>query len=809
MNGKNILKAMNMATIAVLMAACQAGGTSDLTDAALNSGWSFWAGDDSANVITVNLPHDAQQQIDRNPEGTGGEGYASGGIFHYRKTVNVTPEEAQKHITLHFESVYRNARLLVNGKEAAKQDYGYLPMEASLDGLLNAGANTLEVIADDSQTPNSRWYSGAGIYRPVTVLVQDAQTYLGDIRISTKSISPDAVVSINTGHQGGEVSIEISRNGQPVAQASGDNVDVTIPEAKLWSDETPYLYQATVSLSQGGKTVEQRTVSFGIRQISWNAQQGLMVNGQRTLLRGGCLHHDNGVLGAAEYYDAAYRRLAQLKEYGYNAIRSAHNPCSEAVLRACDELGIYVMDELWDMWYDQKTAFDYSHQWQQDWQDDVRAMIRKDFSHPSVIMYSIGNENGEPFDERGLGTERQIVDLVHQLDNSRPVTAGLNLMILMMASMNQSIWAQQSAQASQQQKMTSEQYNAMVTMAGERMMQAVLAQPIDAIAANASAPLDIAGYNYGHMRYLKDIAADPNRLIVGSETMSYNVAQVWPMIEHNPQLIGDFQWTAWDYLGECGAGAWYYTDDDSPAGFSKPYPWVIADSGAFDLLGNPTGEALWCRAVWQKDDMPYIGVRPLRDGQLITSMWRGTNAIQSWSWPGKEGSKTTVEVYTSAPKVQLYVNNTLVGEQQTTDFRAVFTDIEYQPGTLRAVSISADGSQHEASLTSATGNAHLGAHPEKGYYRAGDLIYVDVNIEGQNGEVIANQDRVVSVSCQGARLLGFGSAAQQTTERFLNGRYPTRDGRSIAVLVADQPGTVTLTATADGLTDCNLSIDVK
>jgi hypothetical protein len=270
-------------------------------------------------------------------------------------------------------------------------------------------------------------------------------------------------------------------------------------------------------------------------------------------------------------------------------------------------------------------------------------------------------------------------------------------------------------------------------------------------------------------------------------------------------------WTAWDYLGECGIGSWYYSETATPS-FAKPFPWVLAGAGAFDILGNPNSEAYWARVTWVKDDKPYITVNPLMPGKLIKSMWRGTYAIPSWSWPGEEGKSTQVEVYTSAPKVQLFLNGEQVGEKATEKGSAIF-DVVYQPGTLKAVSISADGKQQEAELTSATGEVRIAAHAEKDSYKVGELIFVDVNLEGENGVVVSNQDQQLFVAAEGAELLGYGSAKPSTEERFITGIYTTHEGQSLAVLKAKKAGTVKVTvkSTKNGkqLPECVTTITVK
>ena len=768
-----------------------------------NRNWTFWS-DTQATPQVINLPHDAMQTETRSADVKEGRhnGFYPGNVYHYEKTFTADADLLQKHVTLNFEGVYHNSKVFVNGQEAGGYQYGYMPFDVCLDGLLVKGENTIRVDVDNSQVPNSRWYSGAGIYRPVHLTIQEQQ-YIEEVKVSTLSIDP-ATIKVETTHQGGNVAVTIFDGNQQVANAEGDNVELKIDGAKLWNAEHPNLYTAVVELKQDGKTIERQEESFGIREISWSAQ-GFKVNGEEVLLKGGCIHHDNGILGAAEYDDAAYRKVAIMKEYGYNAIRSSHNPLSEAMLRACDELGMYVMDELWDMWYITKTEFDYSHDFYANYQEDIRHFVKKDFNHPSVVMYSIGNEVGEPAEDKGVELAKELITLVHQADSSRPVTAGINLMIIGMTRMGINIFAQSnSAMVTGGQEVTSEQYNQMMETSSQQMLQAVLMPMIDEATTPVLDALDIAGYNYGNKRYELEGVAHPNRIVVGSETFPHQLAENWSLVEKLPYLIGDFMWTAWDYIGEVGLGAWYYQDGDVSAG--RIYPWKLNGGGALDLLGNPTGEALWAKAIWLKDNKPYIGVRPIHKENLVKAMWRGTNSIPSWSWQGCEGMPTIVEVFTSAQKVKLYINDKLVGEQEVKDYRASF-DVTYEPGTLKAVSIDANGKEYEQVLTSATGNIGISIEPEKSSYKTGELAFVNINLVGENGTVESKADRKLKVTVEGGELLGFGSQQLITEDSFTTGEYTTYYGQSQAVIRSFKPGTVKILITGEGV-EGNLELTI-
>ena len=787
MKKTELLKTMAVASMTALCA-CTANEQADF-----NLNWFFWS-DTQPNKQVVNLPHDAMQTETRSADVNEGRhnGFYPGNIYHYEKTFTVDADLLQKHVTLNFEGVYHNSKVYVNGKEAGGYQYGYMPFDVCLDGLLVAGENTIRVDVDNSETPNSRWYSGAGIYRPLRLTVQEQQ-YIEDVKVSTLSISP-ATIKVVTEHQGGEVAVSIYDDNKQIASAEGDAVELQLEGARLWSADQPNLYKAVVELKQDGKVIEKQEKTFGIREIILSAQ-GFKVNGEDVLLKGGCLHHDNGILGAAEYDDAAYRKVAIMKQYGFNAIRSSHNPLSEAMLKACDELGMYVMDELWDMWYITKTEFDYSRDFYANYQEDIRHFVKKDFSHPSVIMYSIGNEVGEPAEDKGVELAKELIGRLHELDNSRPVTAGINLMIIGLTRMGQNIFAQSNSAAGPS-GVTSEEYNNMMVASSEGMMNAVLMPMVDEASSPVLDALDIAGYNYASKRYEIEGMAHPNRVIVGSETFPASLAENWTMVEKLPYLIGDFMWTAWDYIGEIGLGAWYYSDDPNFA--TKSYPWKLNGGGAIDLIGNPTSEAFLAKAIWQKDNKPYLAVRPIHKEQLIKSMWRGTNGIPSWSWQGCEGMPTVVEVFTSAPKAKLYINDKLIGEKEVNNYVASF-DVTYEPGTLKAVSIDANGKEYEQTLTSATGNVSISIEPEKSSYKAGELAFVNINLVGENGIVESKADRKLKVSVEGGELLGFGSQQLITEDCFTTGEYSTYYGQSQAVIRSFTSGTVKIHVTGDGV----------
>ena len=803
----------SFAAAALVLAGCSTPEADDFL-----SGWEFWS-EENPTHVSVNLPHDAMIGEKRSataPSGSGGA-YFNGGIYHYEKTFEVTPAMLGKAVSFEFGGVYRNAKVFLNGLEAGGAAYGYIPFTIEADGLLREGTNTIRVDVDNSETPNSRWYSGSGIYRPVKMIVRD-KVHADAVRILTKSISP-AVVSVEVDHNGDEVSVEITDNlGARITKADlpGGKAEITIPGAKLWSAENPNLYVAKVTVKKGGKVTDTVSETFGIRMISYDTK-GFYVNGENVLLKGGCLHHDNGVLGAAENQEAAYRKISKLKEFGFNAIRSAHNPTSDEILKACDELGMYVMDELWDMWFYPKTEHDYSNYFMDNYISDIETFVARDYNHPSVVMYSIGNEVSEPVMEGGMDVAHSIIDNLHRLDSSRPVTGGMNLMIMSSSARGQNIYAQQnagSAQGGQQEErpspfgsgpLTSTAYNAMVSSVGDMMSGDNLKTPfVDQVTSPVLDALDIAGYNYGKGRYEIEGTEHPDRILVGSETMPYNIAKNWAMVERLPYLVGDFMWTAWDYIGEVGIGAWSHEGD--ALGFSKPYPWLLADSGAFDITGQPGGEAFLAKATWEKTPgAPYLCVQPLMDGELIKAAWRGTNSVPSWSWPGQEGKKAVVEVFSATDAIQLYKDGTLVGEKKVEGNWTTF-EVEYTPGTLEAVAILDGKECGRTSLVSATGAASLKLTPEKILTKGGDVVFVDVDVVGENGEVYFGREYDLSAKVEGGELLGFGSAKPRTESYFGSGNYPTWMGHAIAVVKVGETGKATLTVGGEGLETASAKI---
>lgn len=744
----------------------------------------------TCNGKAVTLPHDAMISEQRGADvSNGGHGYFPGGVYTYEKHFEAPKEWADKVILAEFEGVYRNAEIYLNGKELYFHAYGYTGFFVELTGLKTEEENVLKVVADNSKLPNSRWYSGSGIYRPVWLHICERGGLRPEsVKITTVSADP-AVIRVESPVP---VCVQVEdRTGE------GTDFELSIPNAKLWSAESPNLYTAKIRAQEGDET----EIVFGICKIIWS-KKGFFINGNETLLRGACIHHDHGILGAATYRESEFRRVRILKENGFNAIRSSHNPASKALLDACDRLGMYIIDETFDMWYSRKTAYDYGCDFETCWEDDVSSMAVRDRNHPSVIMYSIGNEVAEPHEQKGINAGQKMIDLLHRLDASRPVTCGTNLMIIGRAAKGNALYKDPDGNEEQAQKAdkktkkepenASLAFNMMVTFTGTGMNKSGNSKKVDNLTTPFLDALDIAGYNYASGRYPLEGKAHPDRVIYGSETFPQDIYKNWQMVKKYPYLVGDFMWTGWDHLGEAGIGAWSYTGG---LPFNRPYPWLLSGAGVIDILGNPDASCKYAKTVWGLEKNPVIAVKPVNHPGVrpSRSVWRATNAILNWSWRGCDGNKAEIEVYSDQAFVKLYLNGKSLGKKKLKEQKAVFKT-KYVPGTLIAVAYDAQGEQAGKSrLLSAEGRISVKVRPEKECAVPGEILYIPVNIEGQNKVVECNADRKLNVSVEGGELLAFGSANPCTKEQYQSGSFTTYYGRALAVVRAGDRGQVKIT----------------
>ena len=786
-----------------------------------NREWTYYKeGSDSKKK--VNLPHDAMIYERRNRENPSGGAcaYFDGGKYIYEKQFHMEEEWRDKVLILECEGVYHNATVILNGNKIGKRAYGYSNFYTELTPYLKAD-NMLEIIADNEKTPNSRWYSGSGIYRGVNLYVSE-KNYIKPNGVKIDTLT-ESKISVKTDFVGmGNINVKIYDKDSLVAEGKGQDVEIVIPNVKLWDEDAPYLYRCCVELTNDGIVNDSQETKFGIRTIKWSGK-GLFINGKNTLLRGTCIHHDNGVIGACNFRDAEYRRVRILKEAGFNAIRSSHNPISKEMLEACDEIGMYVMDELYDYWLIHKNPYDHAdNDFLNDWKKDCEAMIDKDYNHPSVLMYSIGNEISELGTEKGQSLCKEMAEYVKAKDSKRAVTCGINLLLATMAAKGSGIYGEKKD--GKENKNGSMSMDSMPTSTFYNILMNKMGGIIDKMAAKPSADkvcdilaplLDISGYNYATSRYDKEQKQNSDRCIVGSERLPKTLYDNWQYVKKNDNLIGDFMWTGWDYIGETGIGTIRYMSKQTRKNAIPGLP-ILAGCGVIDICGNMRPEVGWNKLIWGLQDTPVLAVEPMKytNCKRAASMWRNTDAVASWSWDGCEGNKSDVIVYTTAEYAELFCNGRKVGRSKVNKMKATFKRVTYEPGELIAKCYDRQGREiGTAKLISATGKSNLKLTAEKNTLNSNgqDLCYVQVDLVGDNGITKVNSDQVLTVEVKGAGVLqGFGSATPCTNHNYYNGKFETFYGKAIAVIRAGyEPGEIELVVRGEGLEEKQVKINVN
>lgn len=793
-----------------------------------NDGWTCRHTDEPAPGTPVTIPHDAMLAEPHTELSAGGvnTGWCEGHDYLYTRTFNPDGALAAKTAVLEFEGVYHNAEVWLNGEKLAFRPYGYTNFYVELTGKLRAGEeNTLEVIARNADQPNSRWYSGAGIYRPVTLWTAEREHIkLNGVKIRTLSLDP-AQIEVRVETEGaGPVSVSVLDGEKELAAGSWDtkgqvSFTLSLDSAKPWSPDNPQLYACTVKFG-----TDEVTETFGLRTLEWG-RRGLLLNGKRTILQGACIHHDNGVLGACCYEDSEWRKIRLLKENGYNAVRSAHNPCSKFLLDACDHLGVLVMDEYIDHWYIHKTEHDYVDYFMDWWKQDLRDMVDKDYNHPSVILYSTGNEVSETAQEKGIKLAADLTNYLHELDHTRPVTCGVNIFFNFLSSVGFGVYsdekAKKEAEKAEKRKAAgaapkkkkavgSEFFNNLAGLLGDNFMKmGATLPPCDWRTRDAFANMDMAGYNYGVFRYKHDLKKYPDRLILGSETFCSDAYKFRELAKKEPRLIGDFVWAGMDYLGEVGIGAWEYAD--YAPDFSHGVGWVAAGAGRIDLTGRPLGEAYYTRVALERDKGPYTAVCPVNHtgDKHSPSAWKMSNAIPSWSWRGCAGRKADVEVYARAGSVELLVNGKSVGKKEMKHDCVAKFRCAYEDGTVEAVSYDRRGKEiGRCTLRTAGPETQLRAVPEESSVAPGRLCHIRLQYTDGKGELKPLERGILTVEVSGGKLLGLGSACAYNEIGYVTNRTDTYYGEALAVVQADGGGRVELTVT-DGKHTGKAAVDVR
>lgn len=744
----------------------------------------------------VRLPHDATIGAARSADAPSGadKGYFPNGAITLERNIDIADDDDQ--VILELDGVHANSSVFVNGQFVSQRPNGYARQFIDLSPALRRGRNSLQVIARSRN--DSRWYTGLGAHRnaylheggPVHVVPRSLIVLPHD---SGSSARLDVHLRVFNAHETETavvVRVRILDEGVEKASAqielltSSGTVEALIPvelaDPHLWTPDDPHRYECQVSLHTNNGDEDADSTLFGVRYITLDPDNGLCLNGEPVKLRGACVHHDHGPLGAASFERAEERRIELLKAAGFNAVRSAHNSASEGLLDACDRLGMLVMDEFTDVWHTPKTADDYStafHEW---WERDLTDLVSKVGNHPSVIMVSVGNEIPETGDFHGAATARALADLVHRLDDTRLVTLALNGLFVYTAGPG-------AAAASGTDASAGMDVNALMANFDAMMNQMAQAPIVDEVISPTAELLDVAGYNYMDARYEHDLAKYPERYICGTESYPKAIGRIWPLVEANPRLIGDFTWTGWDYIGEAGVGKIDYREDSGP--MYAAFPWSLAYCGDFDITGFRRPASYYREITFGLRAEPYlVAIDPTRtDITPKTLPWSWTDAHATWTWQLNAGTPIQVDVYSNAESVELLLNGTSLGTRRVgEDFpnQATFT-VPYAPGELVAVNHRHGSPAEEAHLVTAKTETELLLRTDRTVATTdpGELVHVNIEVADKNGIVHNDQTRTVNVTVEGPAVLqGLGTGNPMDITPFTDSSRQTFGGRALAVL---------------------------
>jgi beta-galactosidase len=775
-----------------------------------DSSWKFFRGEvadgerqtiNDADWRVVELPHDwsiedlpGQSDSVVGPfttksVGTTSTGYVVGGTGWYRRHFRVN-NIAGKEVSIYFDGVYMNSDVWINEHHLGNHPYGYTPFYYDLTPYLktNGGENVLAVrVRNDGK--NSRWYSGSGIYRHVWLFIKNAVNIeQWGIYITTPATSSNkALVNIKTtiNTTGAVTSLKVVTRivnakqktvavvETPVSSnARGKEIsqNFTVTRPLLWSPESPYLYKAISEISHDDHAIDEVVTSFGIRTLDFSAEKGFLLNGKSIELRGGCMHHDNGPLGAAAIDRAEERRVELLKKYGFNSVRTSHNPPSQQFLDACDRAGIIVLDEAFDHWHREKNPQDYHLYFDTSWKKDIDAMVLRDRNHPSVVFWSIGNEINERADAPGLEIAKQLISEIKLLDDTRPVTEAIC-----------HFWDHPGYKW-------------------------------DTTAA-AFALLDVGGYNYQWKEYEPDHKKFPQRIMMGTESVPKEAFDHWKLVEKYPYIIGDFVWTAMDYLGETGIG---HTKRDSASSYQlQKFPWFNAWCGDIDLTGGKKPQLYYRDIIWRTSPMHMLVHSPIPAGHTeAVSYWGWPDEIPYYHFPGQEGKPLQVHVYTRYPEVRLELNGTVIDQKAVSpdDLTATF-EINYQPGSLKAIAINNGKSVDSVTLRTAGKPTKIKLSADRTRIKAdrNDLAYVTAEILDAEGHLVPDAIIPLQFSIAGnGEIAATASASPNDMQSFQKPQHRTFRGKCLIIVrPRGTPGKITLKAAGEGVTGDDVVIETR
>ncbi len=789
------------------------------------------------NTIKVTLPYDAMIREKREKDCPSGaqSGFYPGGKYIYEKTFVAPSEWMGQEISLEFEGVYGNTRVWVNGSLAKTNRNGYAGFMVDLKSSIQFDReNLIRVEVDNSNQPNSRWYTGSGIYRNVnlylgkqvyvpqeglriTTLSENDKVAVVEVCVSVKNITGYGVTAgckIDILYHDEVIS---SENQEVILKADEtEKIRVQIPllNPHKWNVETPELYECRVQVSLGHEICDIAYSNFGVRKLSLDPFFGFQINGETVKLRGACIHHDNGIIGAETFEEAEWYRCKNLKEAGFNAIRSAHHPMSKAMLDACDKLGMLVMDELTDVWTQHKNPYDDADIFEEEVDSWIKHMVAKDYNHPSVVIYCIGNEISEAGSKYGSKINRHLCNRFHELDGTRYTTNALNglncagkRLRVIMGDVIGKFGMDTSAKGNGGGSNVLNSF--MSLMAGERGEFFAQHPLVTEALEECSQSCDIVGLNYLRGRHLLEKEIHPGKTVLGTETYPGDIENLWRLVEENPHVIGDFTWAGYDYIGEAGVGIFHY---DGNTNFTSVYPERLGYIGDIDLLGNRRPISYYREIVYGLREEPYIAVENMKHlGETPTkTAWMFKDNISSWTWTGYEGKTAVVDVYSKSEEVELFLNGRSLGRKPSgkeNHFTATY-QVPYEAGVLKAVALC-DGNVVGAYELTSAGEATV-LYAEQVLENVQELAYVKVRLEDHNGICNPQSVKKISVEVTGnGSLEGFGSSNPSSEEDYFANEATTFEGYVMAAIRkndVDSADSVNVKFAADGCNDIEVKI---
>ena len=792
--------------------------------------------------VYVNLPHDGMIGLDvtKDAPAKHDSGYYPGDVCNYTRYVDIPQEWQDDAIGLQFDGVMMHASVEINGCKVGEHHYGYSPFYVDITDFLSFGAqNRITININTGVQPSSRWYTGSGLFRSVTLCHGKRVHILPDgIYLYTKEVTDDIAfvgAQIDLGNQtlqnhmvevevdlcgagddsgtvvaSGKRTIMVPKMGQETA-----NLVIHIPNPKLWDVDNPNLYEVKVIAKDFGvyttriiesdnPEYDELSTLFGVRTISVDSVRGLRINGKTTKLKGGCIHHDNGLLGAASLYECEARKVQKLKEIGFNAIRTAHNPPSRVLVEACDRLGMYIFDEAFDAWGIAKRTGDYSQHFEAQWEKDITAYVKRDRVHPSVIMWSIGNEIPERGGlNQGYTLATKLANKIHSLDMTRPISNGIC-----------SLWA------GLDDVMAKDQDQNQNAVTNSKELYEAYTEPF-------TNGLDVVGYNYMELAYERDHEMFPERVVLGSENFPKEIGFRWPVVEASDYVIGDFTWTAWDYIGEAGIGKSIFVEEGDPLiekgpwaimpPETSPFPWKLANDADVDITGLRRPQGDYRSVVWGSNETYLYSVHPANYGKIeLLSMWGFPDLRKCWNYGEYIGKPIKAVVFSKADEVELILNGNVLERKPVVKDgelpNSVSFDLVYETGVLEAVGYC-DGKQVSSDKIITSGKpSTIILKPEKEALLADghDLVFIQIDIVDDEGRLVTDAQIEIKATLSGqGDLTGFGTGNPCTADNYTVPETTTYNGHAMAVIRSGyEQGSVTLSVESDGLksSECIVSI---